>query len=231
MRWTRLPLGRAASAQLSTTPLSRLLPRARSRHRPHRRCQRSVFPVSALTIAPLTCDPVLSPNRRARPRRRRARPSRPPPRQARHRRLSPPNARQPPHPRTRARTRRAASHLARCGAHRRLVQSADPFADATCGSNPQKTVLSTNASLSRGRNSSSPGAANGRPRSATADRHGSFSVEPSAAPVAKGKDEDEDEEEEDDALYCLCQEKYDEDRIMLACDMCVSPLARHASHS
>ncbi len=32
------------------------------------------------------------------------------------------------------------------------------------------------------------------------------------------EDEDEDATDEDDKLYCICRTKYDEDRVMIACD-------------
>jgi COMPASS component SPP1 len=48
----------------------------------------------------------------------------------------------------------------------------------------------------------------------------------SVGPEGDGKVEEEEEEEdagnEDDKLYCVCKTKYDEDRIMIACDRCVS---------
>jgi COMPASS component SPP1 len=31
-------------------------------------------------------------------------------------------------------------------------------------------------------------------------------------------EEDEDEAKEDDKLYCVCKTRYDEDRVMIACD-------------
>jgi len=34
-------------------------------------------------------------------------------------------------------------------------------------------------------------------------------------------EEDEDEAKEDDKLYCVCKTRYDEDRVMIACDRCV----------
>ena len=33
---------------------------------------------------------------------------------------------------------------------------------------------------------------------------------------------DEAEEKEEDKLYCVCKTRYDEDRVMIACDRCVS---------
>lgn len=32
---------------------------------------------------------------------------------------------------------------------------------------------------------------------------------------------DEAEEKEEDKLYCVCKTRYDEDRVMIACDRCV----------
>ena len=32
------------------------------------------------------------------------------------------------------------------------------------------------------------------------------------------KEEDEGKMEEDDKLYCVCKTRYDEDRVMIACD-------------
>jgi COMPASS component SPP1 len=52
----------------------------------------------------------------------------------------------------------------------------------------------------------------------------------SAVPEADGKaeidkdaevEEKEDEAKEDDKLYCVCKTRYDEDRVMIACDRCV----------
>ena len=49
----------------------------------------------------------------------------------------------------------------------------------------------------------------------------------SVVPEADGKvepdevEEDEDEAKEDDKLYCVCKTRYDEDRVMIACDRCV----------
>jgi hypothetical protein len=34
----------------------------------------------------------------------------------------------------------------------------------------------------------------------------------------KEEPEDEDSEREDDKLYCVCKTRYDEDRVMIACD-------------
>lgn len=38
---------------------------------------------------------------------------------------------------------------------------------------------------------------------------------------AKEEPEDEDSEREDDKLYCVCKTRYDEDRVMIACDRLV----------
>jgi hypothetical protein len=35
-------------------------------------------------------------------------------------------------------------------------------------------------------------------------------------------DDEEDSDREDDKLYCVCKTRYDEDRVMIACDRCVS---------
>ncbi|KAG2072700.1 hypothetical protein BDR04DRAFT_971190, partial [Suillus decipiens] len=43
----------------------------------------------------------------------------------------------------------------------------------------------------------------------------------SVMPVdTKEEPEDEDSEREDDKLYCVCKTRYDEDRVMIACDRC-----------
>jgi hypothetical protein len=38
---------------------------------------------------------------------------------------------------------------------------------------------------------------------------------------AKEEPEDEDSDREDDKLYCVCKTRYDEDRVMIACDRLV----------
>lgn len=44
-------------------------------------------------------------------------------------------------------------------------------------------------------------------------------------PKAEKQEEEEDSgaENEDDKLYCVCKNKYDEDRFMIACDKYVNP--------
>jgi COMPASS component SPP1 len=50
--------------------------------------------------------------------------------------------------------------------------------------------------------------------------------------VDKDAEEGEEKPEEDDKLYCVCKTKYDEDRVMIACDRYVaSPLALLRTHN
>lgn len=35
-------------------------------------------------------------------------------------------------------------------------------------------------------------------------------------------DEDDEQDKEDDKLYCVCKTRYDEDRVMIACDRYVT---------
>ena len=46
---------------------------------------------------------------------------------------------------------------------------------------------------------------------------------PGALPSAPGEVElEEVEEEMEDKLYCVCKTRYDDERIMIACDRCVT---------
>lgn len=58
---------------------------------------------------------------------------------------------------------------------------------------------------------------------AAASRSRSASVMPggSVGPEDTKDGEDVDTPKEDDKLYCVCRTKYDDDKVMIACDRCV----------
>lgn len=39
------------------------------------------------------------------------------------------------------------------------------------------------------------------------------------------KAEDEEQDNDDDKLYCVCKTRYDQNRVMIACDRCVKALS------
>ncbi|KAI0704856.1 hypothetical protein BC835DRAFT_1261705, partial [Cytidiella melzeri] len=83
-------------------------------------------------------------------------------------------------------------------------------------SHPSSTVSGTGVAAKRAV-SNSVGAAASRSRS-TSVMPGTHDAETVAD--KKASDEPEEEPVDDDKLYCICKTKYDEDRVMIACDRC-----------
>ncbi|KAF8078581.1 hypothetical protein FPV67DRAFT_1465728 [Lyophyllum atratum] len=77
--------------------------------------------------------------------------------------------------------------------------------------------LSATATKSKGAGSKKPAAS--RSRSTSVMPSGSAGPESNETKAEK-QEEEEESDPEDDKLYCVCKTKYDEDRVMIACDRC-----------
>ncbi|KAI0778144.1 hypothetical protein BD413DRAFT_600957 [Trametes elegans] len=99
--------------------------------------------------------------------------------------------------------------------------------DGTAGSSGRLTPSGSGA-VAKSRKSTGAAAAAAAKRSVSAavgqSRSRSASVMPAPPePASKAQPEEEDEVEEeaiDDKLYCICKTRYDEDKVMIACDRC-----------